>query len=228
MLKQAQGAFVGMGLGSERVRLCSKGFVIALLALIMADHAAGQAPKLDPPPQQAQPSDRADPNAGPLEEKLMSTFARDSVPLVNGVEKEIRFSAGERKTARVLEYDCPTNGPCRLGYDGRPLRGTYFAWYIHDISWQPGLGWPIFTSYCPVQDHDYRFLFPHHKKFQIVPTFVPVSGTAGTHHFGCNQSGSHRDHASFEVWVWVNDCGGACYRDNAGTYKLTLTGYGGP
>lgn len=137
---------------------------------------------------------------------------------VEGVDEEIAFALGARSSARAISWTCAVNRGNTLHYNGAPFRARYLAWSVTDISWQAGLGFPVFTSYCPAPDYDYRFKFPAAKRFQIVPVF------GGHHWIGCSASASGTGNTATPVEFWVNDFPDT-YGDNAGTFRVTVTGW---
>jgi len=154
----------------------------------------------------------------PAEDRMLRPLKGTDAQLVEGVEKYITFAQGARQSITSICWTCVTNGPNRLGYNGAPFVARYLAWSASNISWQAGLGWPVFTTYCPVADYDYRFKFPDAFRFQIVPVF-------GDHYWlGCGPSLSATGNRATEVWVWVNDFPDL-YGDNAGTFQFCVTGW---
>jgi hypothetical protein len=95
----------------------------------------------------------------PLEERMLRSLKEVDVQTIEGVEKEMSFAQGTRKSVRSIVWTCATNRGNRLTYNGSPFRARYLAWSTSNISWQPGLGWPVFTSYCPAHDYDYRMRY---------------------------------------------------------------------
>ena len=153
----------------------------------------------------------------PAEDTMLRALKGDA-KLIEGVEKDITFAQGARQSIRSISWTCWTNRGNRLFHAGVPFVARYLAWSVSNISWQAGLGWPVFTSYCPVSDYDYRFKFPDALRFQIVPVF------GGHYWIGCGPSASATGTGATEVWVWVNDFPDL-YGDNAGTFEFLVTGW---
>src|SRR5262245_2430181 len=155
----------------------------------------------------------------PAEDRMLRPLKGTDDKPIEGVEKYITFARGARQSISSISWICRTNGGNRLNYPaGVPFKARYLAWSVSNISWQAGLGFPVFTSYCPVSDYDYRFNFPDAFRFQIVPVF-------GDHYWlGCGPSLSATGNRATEVWVWVNDFPDL-YGDNAGTFQFCVTGW---
>ena len=154
----------------------------------------------------------------PADDTMLRALEGTDAQPIEGVEKYITFAQGARQSISSISWTCSTNRGNRLFYAGVPFVARYLAWSVSNISWQAGLGWPVFTSYCPVSDYDYRFKFSGAFRFQIVPVF------GGNYWIGCAPSASGTGTGATEVWVWVNDFPDL-YGDNAGTFEFTATGW---
>jgi hypothetical protein len=154
----------------------------------------------------------------PADDTMLRALEGTDARPIEGVKKDITFAQGARKSISAISWTCVTNRGNRLFYAGVPFVARYLAWSAFNISWQAGLGWPVFTSYCPVSDYDYRFKFPNAFRFQIVPVFGNYYWT------GCGPSASGTGTGATEVWVWVNDFPDL-YGDNAGTFEFLVTGW---
>ena len=169
-------------------------------------------------PDPAVPLQNLGAEARPLEERMLRTLKEVDVQTIEGVEKEMSFAQGTRKSVRSIVWTCATNRGNRLTYGGSPFRARYLAWSTSNISWQAGLGWPIFSTYCPAHDYDYRMRYRDAYRFQIVPEF------ADFYWLGCGPSAQAQGSQATDVWVWVNDFPNT-YGDNAGTFDFMVTGW---
>jgi hypothetical protein len=191
------------------------------LSLVTGGGAAAQAPNktleaMVPAPFGEQQRIGAEPR--PAEDSMLRAFKGTHVQTIEGVEKPITFAQGARKSATSISWNCWTNQGNHLAYEGRPLLASYLAWYATNISWQAGVGWPVFETYCPAPDYDFRMKFRDAHRFQIVPVF------GGYYWLGCGPSGSAAAGEVTEVVVWVNDFPNT-YGDNAGTFEFVVTGW---
>jgi hypothetical protein len=154
----------------------------------------------------------------PAEDTMLQALEGTDAQPIEGVEKDITFAQGARDNVRAISWTCRTDTGNALHSGGVPFVARYLAWSVSNISWQAGIGWPVFTSVCPASDYDYRFKFPDIFRFQIVPVF------GGFNWKGCGQSASGTGNRATPVEVWVNDFPDA-YGDNAGTFEFTVTGW---
>lgn len=168
-------------------------------------HVIGAAPRIGAEPR-------------PADDTRSRSLDGNAAEPIDGVEGEITFAEGARRRAPSITWTCRADRGNLLHFDGRPFVARYLAWSISNISWQAGLGWPVFTTVCPASDYDYRFKFPDIPRFQIVPVFGGFSWK------GCASSASATGNSSTPVEVWVNDFPDA-YGDNAGTFDFTVTGW---
>lgn len=132
-------------------------------------------------------------------------------------EREITFEKGPRKSVWSLVATCETWRGNRLTYNGTPIQARYLAWSATNIYWQPGAGWPIFTTYCPDPSLDANLNFRDAERFQIVPVF------GGYYWCNCYNPAYATGDSATDVVFWVNDYPGT-YGDNAGTFEIIITG----
>jgi hypothetical protein len=154
----------------------------------------------------------------PAEDAKLRALEGIDVQPIEGVAEDITFAEGARQRLSSIRWTCRTDTGNALRFGGQPFVARYLAYSFSNISWQAGIGWPVFTSRCPVSDYDYRFYFPDAFRFMIVPVF------GGFYWRGCGSSASATGSQATQVVVRVNDFPNA-YGDNAGTFDFTATGW---
>lgn len=72
-------------------------------------------------PDPAVPLQNLGAEARPLEERMLRTLKEVDVQTIEGVEKEMSFAQGTRKSVRSIVWTCATNRGNRLTYGGSPF-----------------------------------------------------------------------------------------------------------
>jgi len=116
--------------------------------------------------------------------------------------------------ARAVSYTCNARAINNLTVDGNPLTAKRFSYSVGPISWAAGEGWPIYTSYCPVDAYGANMYYREAKSHQNVPSIK------GQNYFiGCSSSGVCESAGVGQVAFAVNDDG---YVDNRGYFEVVI------
>ncbi len=126
------------------------------------------------------------------------------------------LTLGDPASITAISWWCNANVGNRLAVNGSPISAQSLRWQVTEISWQPGAGWPVYTSYCPQGNYAGSMRFPNAKRHQIVPVF------GGLYWSGCYNPAEGSGRSATEVVVWVND---DKYDDNYGGFRFTILGW---
>jgi len=114
----------------------------------------------------------------------------------------------------ALSWTCVPNVINLLAVDSSPVIAKRFSFSVGPITWTPGQGWPVYTTYCPVNGYGAQDFYRDAKQHQIVPSIQ------GQNYFvGCSSSGICESAAPGQVAFAVNDY---IYTDNQGYFVVTL------
>jgi hypothetical protein len=117
----------------------------------------------------------------------------------------------------ALSWTCDPRFINLLAVGNDPVIARRFTFSVGAISWTPGQGWPVYTSYCPVNGYGAQDFYRNAKQHQIVPSIQ------GQNYFvGCSSSAFCESAAPGQVAFAVNDY---LYGDNQGYFVVTLYGW---
>ena len=119
--------------------------------------------------------------------------------------------------ATGLSFTCQPREPNPFTVDGNPLTAKSFSFSVGEISWSPGDGLSLNTTYCPYDAYLTDFRYKDAKVNQIVPMIK------GQNYFiGCSSTGSCTSPGVGQIVFDVNDNG---YADNRGYYIVNVWGW---
>ena len=114
---------------------------------------------------------------------------------------------------QTLKYTCDPSQINQLPFSAKSL-----CFYVSNINWSPGAGWPIYHTYCPTQNLVADMRYPNAFAHQIVPIF------GGFYWVGCANPACGTGNQETPVYFAVNDNNGK-YGDNLGYFDVEITSY---
>lgn len=131
------------------------------------------------------------------------------------VEREIK-SLDSTKAFNALSFLCDPRVINNFTVGGNALTAKQFSFSVDRISWQAGDGWPVYSSYCPVDSYGQDNYYRDAKTHQIVP------GIKGQNYFiGCSSNTICESVGVGQITFAVNDTS-SNYQDNSGFFEVTI------
>ena len=164
------------------------------------------------------------------EKSFKARLGRTATPVVLMPQKGVKVSevTVEAKVAEIkghdstllatgLSFTCAPHVINHFTIGGNPLTAKWFSYSVGPISWSAGEGWPVYTSYCPLDSYGQGNYYRDAKLHQIVP------GIESQNYFiGCLSSGVCASPGVGQITFAVND---SYYDDNRGYFEVFIYGW---